>query len=162
NKTTQGNPNRDKFSPRVGAVWQWNGKTTVRAGYGLFWAPPRNNADTNHIGAIGFTSNTTYVASTDGNRTPANSLSNPLPGGILKPAGNTLGLLTGVGQNIFFVNQDRRSGRVHQFSVDVQRQLPMNIALTVAYIGSRASHLGPGGTQEGPVNLNQLAPDKLG
>lgn len=161
NRTTQGDPSSTKFSPRIGVAWQMNEKTTIRGGYGLFWAPPRNNVDANHLGAVGFVQNTAYVASTDGGRTPAGTLSNPFPAGILQPAGSSQGLLTGIGQNISFVDQHRRSGRVHQFSIDVQRQLPLGMALTAAYIASRSSHLGPGGTQEGPLNINQLPPDKL-
>ena len=50
---------------------------------------------------------------------------------------------------------------MHQFSLDVQRQLPKGMALTVAYIASRSNHLLPGATNEGPININQLPPDKL-
>ena len=35
----QGNPPGLKFSPRVGAVYSFNPKTVVRAGYGVYWAP---------------------------------------------------------------------------------------------------------------------------
>ena len=104
NKSTQGDPSHTKFSPRIGVAWQLNDKTTIRGGYGLFWAPPRNNVDANHLGADGYVQNTSYIASNDGGKTPAGSLSDPFPGGVIKPVGNSLGLLTGIGQTIFFVD----------------------------------------------------------
>ena len=33
------NPNMNKLGPRAGIAWQLNSKTTLRGGYGLFWAP---------------------------------------------------------------------------------------------------------------------------
>ena len=79
NRNYTGNPNLNKFAPRIGVAWQLNSKTTVRGGYGLYWAPqfvvgtPYNPP--------GFTATTAYVASNDGNATPANNLSNPFPDG---------------------------------------------------------------------------------
>ena len=39
NPTTQGNPPKVKWSPRVGVVYSLNTKTVLRGGYGLYWAP---------------------------------------------------------------------------------------------------------------------------
>ena len=39
NPTTQGNPPKAKYSPRVGVVYSIDPKTVLRSGYGLYWSP---------------------------------------------------------------------------------------------------------------------------
>lgn len=92
NPTACCDPPKTEFGPRVGMAYQLNSKTTVRAGWGIFYAPIVFGLDTTE--SPGYTQATTFVASNNGNQTPANSLSNPFPGGILQPAGNSLGALT--------------------------------------------------------------------
>jgi hypothetical protein len=150
------NPNLNKWGPRVGVAWQMNSKTTVRGGYGLYWAP--QFAIGTPYNPPGYTATTSYVASNDGSATPANSLSNPFPGGVALPTGNTLGDLTGIGQNLTIIDPNSRSPRVHQFSIDVQRQLPMGVAVEVGYVGSRSHRL----TQAtANININALNPALL-
>jgi len=60
--------------------------------------------------------------------------------------------LTGVGTSISMIDQNRQIGTVHQFSVDVQRELPGHVALEVAYIGSISHHLQTGGS----INIDQI------
>ena len=148
------NPSSKKFAPRVGFAYQWNSKTTLRGGYGTFYAPTRYTGDATF--APGFTQTTPYVASNDGGYTPAASLSNPYPGGILKPVGASLGGLTGIGQNLNYLDQNRGSGLVHQFSADVQREVPGHIALQLGYVGSRSHHLQTSSVSNGLINVNQV------
>jgi hypothetical protein len=56
--------------------------------------------------------------------TPTNYLSNPYPGGILQPAGSSLGPATLLGQSIVYSNPNRKIPYVHQFSAQIQQQLP--------------------------------------
>ncbi len=154
NPVASGNPNRNKFSPRLGAAYSLNTRTTIRGGYGMFWAPiPFNLQD-----PLGYTQTTPMVASNDNNATPAASLDNPFPGGLLKPAGNSLGEAAGVGQAISAYDRDARSTLVQQYSFDVQRQLTGGMALAFGYVGSRTSHLVQG---TGGININQLAAANL-
>jgi trimeric autotransporter adhesin len=143
-----------KFGPRLGVAYQLNDKTTLRAGWGMFYAPTIFSTD----GSIapGYNQTTTYVASNDGNATPANSLSNPFPNGILQPVGNSLGALTAIGSSFNYLDQKRTAGLVHQFSADVQRQLPDGIVLEVGYVGSRSYNLQPAPTGNGNLNMNQV------
>ncbi|MCX6590724.1 MAG: TonB-dependent receptor [Acidobacteria bacterium] len=152
--TTSGNPNRNKFSPRVGFAYAWSPKTTVRGGYGMFWAPiPFSLQD-----PIGYTQATPMVASNDNNFTPAVSLDNPFPSGLLKPVGNSQGALAGIGQAISVYDSAARSTLVQQYSLDVQRQLPMGLVLAAGYVGSKSTHLVQG---TGGININQLDPALL-
>ena len=154
NRTTSGNPLRDKVGPRVGMAYQLNGKTTLRAGYGIFYAPTFFGVDS--ATAPGFVQSNTYVASNNGNQTPANSLSNPFPAGILQPAGASLGALTAIGGTFTYVDQNRTSGIVNQFSADIQRELPFGIAAEIGYAGSRSHHLLPASTATAAQLINQL------
>lgn len=160
NPTTCCNPNTNKLSPRLGVAWAMNSKTTIRGGYGLFWAPVRYDSNTDI--ALGYLVTTSLVGSNDGGATPAAPLTNPFPGGVLKPAGNSLGLLSGIGQSFGFFDQARRSPRVHQYSFDVQRELPGKVSLSVGYIGSFSRNLPPSGTSLGGYNINQVEPQYYG
>ncbi len=146
-----------KFGPRVGAAYALNSKTTIRAGYGLFYAP--QFAIGSPISPPGYTSDTSYIATTDGYKTPAGSLSNPFPSGLTAPLGNSLGKLTAIGQSFSLVSPTAKSPRVHQFSLDIQRQLPFGIALQVGYVGSLSQNLGLNAPS---LNINALDPSLLG
>jgi len=150
---------RAKFAPRIGAAYQIDSKTVVRGGYGILYAPVRYDP----IGALapGYSQANNYIASTDNNQTAANSLSNPFPDGFQKPAGNSAGLLTGVGNSVTTYDQNFHAPRVQQFSVDVERDLPGHIALDASYIGSRSANLSPSPGGSTPININQLDPSNF-
>jgi len=165
--TFQGNPSKTRFAPRIGAVWSLNSATVLRTGYGTFYAPWNyQGPNTTNYGQIGYTAVTTYGVGTSLiPRTTAaglGGLDEPFPTGLSQPVGNTLGLLTGVGNNVDFNDQNRQSPRIQQWSVDLQRELPGgNTALSVGYMGARGDHLGLGGSNDGLVNINQLDPQFL-
>ena len=154
NRTYEGRPLRDKFGPRVGLAYQLDSKTTLRAGWGIFYAPTFFGVDT--ASAPGYVQVNTYVASNNGNQTPANSLSTPFPQGIVQPAGNSAGPLTSIGITFTFVDQNRTSGIVNQFSADVQRELPFGVALELGYVGSRSHHLLAASTATSAQLINQV------
>jgi trimeric autotransporter adhesin len=158
--TQQTRAQKNKFGPRVGFAYQYNEKTTIRGGYGILWAPAIFNLSptVDGYGALGFSAVTNMVTTLDGGLTPANFLSNPFPSGLLRPTGSSLGQLTQAGQPISFVDQNREAAYLQQYSLDIQRELPANIALTVGYVGSRGTSLQLGGINNGGVNINQLAP----
>ena len=148
--TTATHPNQDKVSPRFGIAWNALPKTTIRGGYGLLWAPYTFTL----LSPLGYTYSTPYVASTDGNITPANSLSNPFPSGIQTPVGNGAGLSAGLGGQAFsFLDPNAHSTRIHQYSLDIQRELPAGFVLIAGYTGSVTHNL----IQNTPdININQL------
>jgi len=160
----QGNPGTRNFGPRFGAAWSIEPRTVLRGGYGLYWAPSQiaQAFDQAALGTRGFTASTTYVASEDGGFTPCPtcSLTDPFPRGLEQPQGAAQGLATGVGGDVDFVDQSARSAYVHQFSVDLKRELPGRVAATIGYLGSRSERLTLGGTFDstGRININQLDP----
>jgi len=154
----QGNPPALKWSPRVGAVYSLNPNTVIRGGYGIFWAPwnyQQPSTTSNNYGQTGYTVNT---STPQGQFVPTVTLDNPFPNGLVQPQGNTLGLLTGVGTSVNFVDQNKGAPRVQQYSVDVQRELPGAMAVIISYMGSRGDNLGYGGTADATININQLDP----
>jgi hypothetical protein len=143
-------PSNLKFAPRFGAAYALNDKTTLRGGYGMFWAPIAFSGLT----PVGYTQNTDYVGSFDGGQTPAGTLSNPFPNGLSQPVGNTLGLMAGVGSSVTYPYNNSGSTRVQQFSFDIQRQIG-SVTVAAGYVGSRTANLILG---TGTVNFNQLDP----
>ncbi|NOT25019.1 MAG: TonB-dependent receptor [Acidobacteria bacterium] len=159
--TTQGE-SLNGLAPRGGFAWSVSDNDVIRGGYGFFWAPVQfSGVGETAMGRLGYTATTTYLSSTDGNRTPANSLSNPFPAGIIPPQGDALGLATGAGGVIDFVDQHSGPGQVHQYSIDYSHEFPAGIAVSIGYSGSRSDHMPVGGTVDATVNINQLDPQYL-
>jgi hypothetical protein len=154
NNEYQGDPPAMKISPRVGMVYSMNQKTVVRAGYGLYWAPWNYQAvGATNYGNLGFTQST---QSPQPQFVPTVSLTNPFPNGVLTPFGNTRGALTGVGGPIEFIDQNKTAPQIHQYSVDIARELPGNIAVGFEYVGATGRDLNLGGSNDGAININQV------
>jgi hypothetical protein len=62
----------------------------------------------------------------------------------------------GIGQGVFAVDRDLGSGYVQQWNASAQRELTSNIAIEIAYVGSKITHVGIPDT-----NVNQLTVDQL-
>lgn len=58
-------------------------------------------------------------------------MANPFPAGLLAPLGNSQGAAVGIGTSFSLVDPNMQSPPVHQYSIDVQRQLPGGVALEV-------------------------------
>jgi hypothetical protein len=159
NKRDIGDLSLAKFAPRLGASYQLSAKTVLHGGYGILYAPLRYDPVSSL--APGYNAANSYIASQDNDQTPAGTLQNPFPGGLQKPAGNSAGLLTGLGNSVTTYDQNLHAPRVQQFSLSVDRELPGQIALSASYIGSRAINLSPSPTSSTPININQLNPSNF-
>ena len=122
----------NNFAPRAGFAYRWNEKTVIRGGYGLMYAQTFDDPG----GAPGYSQRTGMVSFISAG-VPSSTLTNPFPGGILRPVGNSQGLGTFLGQGFNFANPNRDVPWTHQFSLEVQRELPGRVLLTAAYVGSR-------------------------
>ena len=152
--TSTFNPTRVKVSPRIGIAYQLTGKTILRGGYGLFWAPVPFGLQN----PLGYTQDNITDVSFDNFRTASVSLTDPYPNGVNRPVGNAKGLQAGVGSSVSFLDQNSKSPYVHQYSFDVQHQFGYGIGMALGYVGSQAGNLSLG---MGNVNINQLDPKYL-
>jgi hypothetical protein len=141
------------LEPRIGFAWKPMGsdKTALRGGYAIFHDSAWNQ------GGQGLWQNPPYYAEVDpctfclAYGTAAGSLS----GGFLLPVGtpsttqvSPLGSVYSSPVNpqsysgtIQSENRNFKQGMVQQFNLNVERQLPSNIVLTVGYAGSRGEHI---------------------
>ena len=150
--TVQGNQPKIKPAPRVGAVFSFNDKTVLRGGWGLYFSPWNYPAaGTTGWGQIGYSA-TTNIPQPSG--VPTVSMSNPFPSGLTPTSGNTLGLLTGTGGDITFIDPNKGAPRVQQYSFDLQRELPGGVSVSVGYTGLTGANLDWGGS----ININQIDP----
>ena len=149
----QFSPQYLNFDPRVGLSYQLDNNTVVRASYGIYYQPSTWAAGAS-IGSEGFSAVTSYTGSANG-LTPSTYLSNPFPNGINQPLGSSQGALTGIGSSfpnpLFGVNW---VGYTQNWELDIQRQLPYDILVDAAYVGTHGVHLNKSG--EGDWNTNQL------
>jgi hypothetical protein len=145
------------FSPRVGFAWTpsaFDGKTVIRGGAGVLVDPiqlpiaggvPANGGSNNPYATLnqpGFSQTTNMTVTGNNYLTPAATLSNPFPGGVfLQPVGAANGASTNLGSSIVFVNPNLRNPYVLRWELSIQRELPHQFVMEVAYIGNRANHL---------------------
>lgn len=141
----------NNWDPRIGLAYRINDKTVLRGGFGIFHDPLVPNTDVSQ----GFTRNTASLVTQPDNVTPLFNLSDPIPGGLLQPTGNSQGLATLLGQSISGPLRQQRLPYQSQWSVDVQRQLPFSLFVNIGYSGNSSVAL--------PTTAvyNQLTPEQL-
>ncbi|MEK7409064.1 MAG: TonB-dependent receptor [Acidobacteriota bacterium] len=153
----QYNWDKNNLSPRLGLAYQLTRRTVIRAAYGhMFSSSPQAAQGT--IGTMGFRSDYLWVNSLDG-ITPYNLLKDPYPGGLPPSPGASLGLLTQAGSSIQAVLRDTVTPWSMQWNFTVQHELPAQILLETAYVGTRGLQLTRNG--ESGLSLNQLYPEHM-
>jgi hypothetical protein len=137
------------FEPRIGIAWKPMGseKTAIRLGYAIFHDSAWSQ------GAQGLWQNPPYYAEVDNfpsaacpfaNATSASPLNCGLQLGFLQSnlqpieAPPAPASFTGTTQS---QNLNFKQGMVQQFNLNVERQMPGQVVLTVGYAGSRSSHI---------------------
>jgi hypothetical protein len=148
------------FSPRVGFDYRLDTKTVVRGGYGINFLPAEITAD--GPGGSPINSAGTSLTNTPGVTYAGEpTVANPFPAGINLPLGrNTAALTQLLGQGIGSRLPSEPYGYVQQYNFGVERSLDSKTTLSVAYAGSKGTHLvlSQGYTGTG-LNLDQL-PDQ--
>ncbi len=144
------------FGPRVGFTDQILPKVVLRGGYGLFFPP----ASFVGIQATpGFQVTTPVVGSTTSGLQPGVSLSNPFPGGLRQPTGNTTGALTDVGFSATATTPySRHSPYVQQYSLGLQYAFTPNDVLTASYVGNHGVHLLTDNVDQSQLNPALVTP----
>ncbi|MFB3905063.1 MAG: carboxypeptidase regulatory-like domain-containing protein [Acidobacteriota bacterium] len=134
NPRTAGNLDGNNSGPRFGFAYSYNDKTVIRGGYGLFYSA--HTYQTSFDGNIAtFNANTSYVGTTDSGGTPFTTLANPFPNGMREVQGALLGLAARYGDSLTFFDPNFVNPYNQQWQLSVQRQLPFDTVLEVAYAG---------------------------
>jgi hypothetical protein len=138
------------FEPRLGVAWKPFGRanTVVRAGYGIFHDSSWNQ------GAQGLWQNPPYYAESDSFAffpttctfaTAACAQNGLTPGGINISSGFPIFTSPPTPANFTgtILSQDTnfKQGRIQQYNVNMEQQIPGQIVLTVGYAGSKATHI---------------------
>ena len=128
---------KTNWQPRIGLAYRVLPKTVIRTGYGIFysvwWQP--------FVNATGFSAQTDMVSTLDGGLTPADTLANPFPNGLVQPTGAGLGLKTLLGQTLSPYDYSRKNIRNDRWSFGFQQELRRNLQFEVNYVGQRAPNL---------------------
>ncbi|HTB12417.1 MAG TPA: TonB-dependent receptor [Bryobacteraceae bacterium] len=148
------------FSPRFGFAYKINNSTVLRGGYALMYAPSPVAA-AQQIGTEGFNSSTSQIVSLDSVHA-VNTLSNPFPYGFNQVLGSTPGptsgantdLGLGVGNSWFPSN---KSPEIQQWNVTLQRSLPWDSSVELAYVANKGNDLAVGEA----LNYDQLPDSDL-
>ncbi|MGC2657141.1 MAG: carboxypeptidase-like regulatory domain-containing protein [Bryobacteraceae bacterium] len=154
------------LEPRIGLAWKPFGSqsTVVRGGYAIFhdsswnqgaqglWQNPPYYAESDSFAFGGACTFATAACSTNYGLSPsAINMSSGFPIFTAPPDPDSF---TGTIQS---QNLNFKQGRVQQFNINVEHQLPGQLVLTVGYAGSRSSHILVDGN-----NLNVTTPAACG
>jgi len=139
-------------SPRIGFSYQLDANTVIRSGYGMFYLPVDVRWDDAPHNLFINTFTQPWLASVSNQGvTPLNPISNPFPTGIIQPMGRNQPLINVQGAGLSASLTNNPPPYVQQWNFDIQRQLPGEALVDVAYAGSKGTHL-PMHTQD----LDQL------
>lgn len=142
---------KENFDPRLGVSYRLDEQTVIRAGFGIFHAPPPSLANA----SLGYQAVTNSNPAQANGVTPLFNLANPFPQGLTQPTGNSLELETQLGQNISGLPRQQKISYSEQWSIDLQRELPGRFVVAAGYVGNNGLHL------YSPLNYNQLPDSSL-
>jgi len=124
------------FGPRVGFAYSINSKTVLRSGYGIFYEALKEGSFADQDG-LGFFNKQTVTVANGGPTQIDNGVTHLFP---------TLGPFTPEGQNgnggVILVPADSgHPADIQTWNLDIQRQVISNLMVSVAYVGSKGTHL---------------------
>ncbi len=127
---------RKAFGPRFGFAYSINDKTVLRGGYGIFYEPLKEGSFADQD-SLGFFNRQTISPTNGGPIQIDNGVTRIFPdSGPFTPEGQN-------GSN-GVIQVPANSGRpadIQSWNLDVQRQIASNLVLSVAYVGSKGTHL---------------------
>ncbi len=125
---------KTSFAPRLGVAYRHNEKTVLRMGYGISWVPLADNG-------FGFNfpvrENNSFQAASAFVTAGAMKIGFPAFVPFSIPAN---GIITPAPASVFaYVRPDVREAYVQSWNLAIQRQLPWQLALEVAYVGNKGT-----------------------
>ena len=139
---------RNDWAPRIGAAYRVGNGTVLRAAYGVYYSLVPIPIGASLVSNPPLFLNS-LVSNNQNDFAGARSLTD---GPVRSTDPNT------PGQSYTGIATDFRTPYVQQWNVAVQRQLPGQQQLTVAYVGTKGTRLPTGEGQLTTVNFNQAAP----
>jgi hypothetical protein len=153
----------DLFAPRVGLAYRLGSKMVVRAGYGLSYLPfslAQDDTGVSPINGITTAVNNTFQVTTGQPNSITATVANPFPNGVLQPPGRSANLANYYGTTVVSRVPGQKAPYQQQWNVALERQISRNGTVTVAYAGSKGTHLLMQGFATAPnLNINQV-PDQ--
>jgi len=152
------------FSPRLGFAYRATDRTVLRAAYGISYPPTTVSQDGPNLSPINLSptsvTNTFQVQTGQPDSIQA-TVANPFPFGINQPLRRAATPSFFYGQSTFAMRAPGEpTPYVQQWNAAVERQIGKDASLTVAYAGSRGTHLVmQGWATVSNIGLNQL-PDQ--
>src|SRR5712664_2507659 len=124
------------FGPRVGFAYSINDKTVLRGGYGIFYQPLKEGSFADQDG-LGFFNRQTVNVTNGGPTQIDNGVTKIFP---------DFGPLTPEAQNnqngvILVPSNTGRPADIQTWNLDIQRQVTNNLMVSLAYVGSKGTHL---------------------
>ena len=124
------------IGPRLGFAYSVNSKTVLRGGYGIFYEPLKEGSFADQDG-LGFFNRQTVNVTNGGPTQIDNGVTRIFPdSGPFTPEAQN-----GSNGVIYVAANSGRPADIQTWNLDVQRQLMSNLALSVAYVGSKGTHL---------------------
>ncbi|MGH9397250.1 MAG: TonB-dependent receptor domain-containing protein [Terriglobia bacterium] len=126
------------WAPRFGLAWdvRGNGKTAIRAGYGVFYDTWHVNTLQGALEGPPFFVNF-FQAETPNLVNPVASLANQFPAQLTQ----NLSFAPFLPLSLEYVDPHLRNADIQQFNLTLQQQLPDGISVQAAYVGNVSRHL---------------------
>jgi hypothetical protein len=153
------------FAPRAGVAYRMDSKTVVRAGYGLSYLPvslAQDGPNFSPINTITTAINNSFEVSTGQPDQINMTTANPFPQGISLPPRRNANLADYYGSTIVSRVPGDKPAYQQQWNLAIEREIGRNGTFTVAYAGSKGTHLLlQGFATASNINVNQLSDQYL-